>query len=343
MKISPITNYTKPKYAVKLAALLAAAVSVSACAEGGGKPVTSSNGSGAGYKPETTEEVRLGGEAETSEKTEEIMLDGDVAIIETTSEEPQVDGYLDVPEETAEEVQVDGMLEGPEETTGAVSGSILGALGSMAVTTAAAGGTTLQGTSPVTEDTTKYEPAELEGEADTTSEYEEPQLMGDFPVTEYEEPQLDGDVAMPEIDWESERICTAENNFYPLNAAFSQYEKLRFTLIEGFENDVSCKFVMGDPDGNETEFIAPYLIEIYDEDGMYWKKCAYATFVTPDDPFAGILKDIPGKKLEGGYLAENDFFTFGMLFIEVGPDGNIHSDDFCDALAASFAKEVGAV
>ncbi len=323
MKISPLKNYVKPGYAVKLAALLTAAAAVSGCAEGGAQN-RDSQPAGAGYhgttSGTTTENNDVQGMFPAIEET--TSASSGAAVSET-------DGNTTTTlETTAAEIEA-AALEGDvafiEETTAAT-------------TSCCPEDTQIAGTFVSTED--EYEEAVLDGEVDIPDE--ETMLEGDVYIPD-EETVLEGLMEAPETDWEIERISTAEDNFDPLREAFSKYENLRFSLIEDYEYDDSCRFVLGDPDGNETEFIAPYLIEIYDEDGMYWKKCAYATFITPDDPFAEVLKQIPGKKLEGGYLAENSFFTFKMLFIEAGPNGHINSDDFCENLAADFAKEVGAV
>ena len=353
MKISPVKNYVKPKYALKLAALLAATVSVSACAEGGGKPAQST--SGAGYKPQTTtEEVRLAGEVENT--TEGAILDGDVAIPESTSsDEPQVDGYLDVPEDTTTtttttETQVEGYLSVPEDSTAATKAAAV----TTAATTLTTVGTTLAGTSPATEETT-YEPAVLAGEADTTSEYEEPQIMGDFPVSEYEEPQLEGGVVAPEPYEETvtagvvaapeENVCKsegcifAERNLAVLKNAFESYKGLSFMFIEGFDDPGHSRFPMFDEAGNEYSLPAPYMIERSDADN-YQDRYVFVTYMQQDDPFRQFVTK-NGKALYGSYLWEDKGTGLKLLIIDYDGDGGDLDPDACVKLAKSYAKAMG--
>ncbi len=377
MKISPITNYSKPKYAVKLAALLAAAVSVAGCAEGGTKPAntTTTTAGGAGYKPQTTEELILSGMEETSEQTEEIRLDGDVAVTEST-DDVALEGEV-ANTDTTTEVQVDGMLEGPEETT--ISGTfpvkeettpkiagVFGALGTAAASTAA-GGSAIVGTSSAMEQTT-YDDVELSGEVDTTSEYddvrlagealpnpdyewtkleggvavpestdyEEPQLMGDFPAEEeYKKP--DDDLRNESYEYKSDLYRYAERNDPALVNAFYNCGDLSLGFIDDFES--MCLSVEFSEDGvvNSYGIATPYLIENFSNNSADADFCAYVSFMKGSEPFSENVRE-KGEKIDGGYICDgyDGSEKVKILFIET--DGSDLDDDLCERIAVSFAK-----
>ena len=334
MKISPIKDYAKPKYAVKLAALLAAAVSVSACAEGGGKPVNTSaatTAGGAGYKAETTDDATVVGKYPA---TEELRLEGDVAFTEdstsegdVTTDEPQVDGYLDVPEDV---------------TTTAV-----------AATTTVAVTTTLSGTSHVSENT-KYEEPELAGEETTCEEttcdeprieggvgapestkYEEPELMGDFPVDEeYYETATAGVVPAPE-EPRSKGYDFAKRNLSALMDAFES-RTISFRFIEDFEDPGQGRFRITDANGKTYDVPAPYLIENkYAEN--YTDKYVAVTYMTSDDDYAGFIRK-HGTKLCGAYLYADESTGMRLVLIDYDGDGADLDRDACEKLAQSYAK-----
>lgn len=76
MQFKPVKDYKPPAYLAKAAMLLAITATLSGCADFPGKPVN----------PQGTQEVQLEGEAAISETepTTELLLDGDVVIVEET-------------------------------------------------------------------------------------------------------------------------------------------------------------------------------------------------------------------------------------------------------------------
>ncbi len=169
MKISPVKNYKKPAYALKLAALIAAAASLSGCAENNGAAVTTEEP--ATSNTAQTQEGTAPAYQETTTAAPETTISGTVTTVETTTEcldDTELAGEADIPEETAPQIT--------EEITEGITAAVTAAVTSAAVSTAVTS-----------------EDCLVEG-------------VMQAPEENYTEPELEGDVAAPEEDDELSAI-----------------------------------------------------------------------------------------------------------------------------------------
>ena len=197
MKISPLKDYKAPKYAAKIAALLAVTAAVSGCAE---KPRLEGDVPSPAYN-ETTDAVQTAPAAVTISETENTIAEGTVV---TTTEDEIV------------HTQLEGGVSVPDDTTVVIgAGSILSALGALKDKLFGSEKPVLMGDVPNTED----RPTGLDGVIDAP-ETDEPELMGKIPATEDTEPELLGDVDVPQFTDTTEPpetmgVAPADTDDYP--------------------------------------------------------------------------------------------------------------------------------
>ena len=197
MKISPLKDYKAPKYAAKIAALLAVTAAVSGCAE---KPRLEGDVPSPAYN-ETTDAVQTAPAAVTISETENTIAEGTVV---TTTEDEIV------------HTQLEGGVSVPDDTTAVVGvGSILSALGALKDKLFGSEKPVLMGDVPNIED----RPTGLDGVIDAP-ETDEPELMGKIPATEDTEPELLGDVDVPQFTDTTEPpetmgVAPADTDDYP--------------------------------------------------------------------------------------------------------------------------------
>ncbi len=162
MKISPLKDYKAPKYAAKIAALLAVTAAVSGCAE---KPRLEGDVPSPAYN-ETTDAVQTAPAAVTISETENTIAEGTVV---TTTEDEIV------------HTQLEGGVSVPDDTTAVIGvGSIFSALGALK--------DKIFGT----------EKPELMGDVPNIEDPDpEPDIMGKIPMPQDTEPDFEGEVPEP--------------------------------------------------------------------------------------------------------------------------------------------------
>ena len=184
MKISPLKDYKAPKYAAKIAALLAVTAAVSGCAESP-KPDVKGLMPTPAYK-ETTDAVQT----------------DPVEVTLTEENDPVIAGTVTTTGKEIECTKLDGGIVVPDDTTAVVGVvSILSALGALKDKLFGSEKPVLMGDVPNTE-----EP--------------EPELMGKIPATEDTEPELLGDVDVPQFTDTTEPpetmgVAPADTDDYP--------------------------------------------------------------------------------------------------------------------------------
>ena len=212
MKISPVNNYKKPGYALKIAALLTAAASVSGCAENTGAVTTTGNTAPApAYKQTASGQITSAEEAVTTPAA----TAPDTGTYTTTVPA----GTVMTTAETTEPAETSSA---DDTTAPAITTS------AAAVTTAAVITTALT--------TTSYEACEVDGMLEAPEE------------DEYEEAELEGDVAMPE-DHEPmyENFCVIQylkDEFTDEDVWYARGLSVEFETNDGgFESDIHVEFV----------------------------------------------------------------------------------------------------
>ena len=199
MKISPLKDYKAPKYAAKIAALLAVTAAVSGCAESP-KPNVKGLMPTPAYK-ETTNADGNAPEAVSLPVTDE--PDAEVTTVTTTGKEIEC-------------TRLEGGVVVPDDTTAVIGvGSILSALGALKDKLFGSEKPVLMGDVPNTED----RPTGLDGVI-SAPETDEPELMGKIPATEDTEPELLGDVDVPQFTDTTEPpetmgVAPADTDDYP--------------------------------------------------------------------------------------------------------------------------------
>ena len=293
MKISPVKNYKKPAYALKLAALLTAAASVSGCAENSGTAVTAEEP--AASNTAQTQEDTAPAYRETTTAAPETTISGTVTTVETTTEcldDTELAGETDLPEETTSSAAEEVTAETAAEAT------TTAALTTAAVTTAA----TAAAITTTTTTTTATE-CVVDG------------LM-EAPEENYTEPELEGDVAVPEDNdpmlanyYEIKDIA---DGFIDADVYYPRGLYVEFLQNDGvFESNVHVEFV-----------------NTYEED---YSNNAYIVFADKNDPIAmslyGDIKD--AKKVSFGYLAAGNMYgdpAHYAIVLTDGPESVISAD-----------------
>ena len=212
MKISPVKNYKRPEYAIKLAALLTATASLSGCVEGG----LQTSGAAA-----TFESDRAGAGAPAC--TEASAADTTTAAATMSKSTTTTTTEMTTPFSSIEEAELAGDVAVINETMQTKDDpALFTAVAVTATTTAAVATTVTSTTTPAPTEVEITEDFMLEGEpAVDEDEYDsldpvgivpaytddDCQLAGDVPEpvdTDDEIIELEGDVAAPEVDFEEE-------------------------------------------------------------------------------------------------------------------------------------------
>ncbi|MBQ3841763.1 MAG: hypothetical protein II820_03615 [Ruminiclostridium sp.] len=265
MKITPVKNYKKPMYAIKLAALVTAAASLSGCAERILQPsgmMETREPEGAGAQVTTT-----------SAETTTVLSSADTTKTTTTSATTEV--TTTVEDITCVEIGGDVAVE-TEETRKNVG---LGLFTAAAVTTTVAA--TVSETPPETEITELAgdvpEPLELEGEPVIDEEDLNP--VGIVPAyIDDDIIELEGDVEAPTVDFEEEipnDYILADSYEDKLKKAFEQIDGI-FERIDGdypFNTDHLMTY-------GDNFIYARYMYAPYEKE----KPPLYITFVSAGTP-----------------------------------------------------------
>ena len=210
MKVSPVKNYKKPEYALKIAALLTAAASVSGCSE----RILQTSGAAATYDTEPTgagaSAVTDASTAETTAAASSTTTTAASTEITTTFgsvEETELAGDVAVIDETVQTKEDPALF-----TKVAVTTTVAATTVTTTTTTIAPAATEVE----ITEDfMLEGEPAVDEDEYDSLDPVgivpaytdDDCRLAGDVPEpvdTDDEIIELEGDVAAPEVDFEEE-------------------------------------------------------------------------------------------------------------------------------------------
>lgn len=203
MKISPLKDYKAPKYAAKIAALLAVTAAVSGCAE---TP-----------KPDIDPKVNGLMPTPVYKETSDAVQTDPVEVTLTEENDPVIAGTVTTTARVGTDfTELAGDVAVPDDTTAVIGvGSILSALGALKDKLFGSEKPVLMGDVPNTED----RPTEVEGVI-SAPETDEPELMGKIPATEDTEPELLGDVDVPQFTDTTEPpetmgVAPADTDDYP--------------------------------------------------------------------------------------------------------------------------------
>ena len=228
MKISPVKNYKMPAYALKLAALITAAASVSGCAENGGAAITTGEPATSGTV-ESQEGTAPAYQAPTT-AAPETTISGTVTTVETTTEclnDTELAGEADIPEETAPQIT--------EEITEGITAAVTAAVTSAAVSTAVTSEDCLvEGVMQAPEE--NYTEPELEGELPEPEEDPESQMKNYYVIHNYCENYIDADVYFPRVyyaEFETNDGTKFEGNIHVefVNTEEANYEENAFIIF----------------------------------------------------------------------------------------------------------------
>ena len=346
MKISPLKDYKTPKYAARIAALVAVTAAASGCVQNAGAAMTTE------------------GDTHTSVSDNATALAGDVeAIEETTTQtcEPHTEGtVVTTTEEEIENTQLEGDVAVPDETTAILgAGSIFSAIGAIKDKLFGTGQPELMGDVPNIED------------PDT-----EPEIMGKIPAYT-EEPVIEGVIEAPEcIDKPeqpeppvSEGVAPAITDDYPElegdvpapdedlpdDYVFAKYccDELYYALeSSGHNGTLICNDFDAVSGGkSNADSIPSHLTyEYYTDDDKDALVPVDISFVLKDsDTWKNISGASGWTKVNGGYVrsAETDGYAVTekmhierkLLLIGVDDYSTELTSDFCNALVSDLAEK----
>ena len=341
MKITPIKNYKRPEYALKIAALMTAAVSLSGCTERGtvtesSVPVTEQNGAGSQItSPASQSKVSYATPTVAPETTN---FSGTVT---TVSESAAV---TTTPAEISDSGISGAKVMYSSEKSAALSAA--GIITSAAVTTAVTSTTTSVPETEIVELDGDVEiPVELEGEPAIDEDDLNPVGIVPCGTDDYCEPvELAGDVAFIP-DHNDPQIFSGEYLDYFAEVCCSHFYTAFGKL--GFESEV--EIYEGSPDNRITFRSDNIEISQFVRSVIYLTKDGETkriniVFINADSEEAQTLAETEDiTVLDGGYYTDNASDSGGndanALFLAV-PDFNYPlSEEFGNALAEDLAEK----
>ncbi len=294
MKISPVKNYARPAYALKIAALLTAAASVSGCAENTGKITTAADTLPAPAYKQTVavQDTSVAGTITTVEDTTTTANETAAAVTEETTTETETTT-------TAEETTT---------TTAALTTEEIAAATTAVTTTLAA-----LTTAAATEVTTTYEACEVEGMLIEPEECTETELSGVVAPPEedeYEVVELDGDVEVVEEETDPALTGYANRNIDVLSKEFS---KTFITASLPEDRNVTAWIR-----GNGYSIQAP--LNVCLQGSRESEPSSFLSFIdTNDKDTLDALQKMGAVEYRYGYYKETGFGdrTITVIFVEV--------------------------
>lgn len=339
MDIRPVKNYKKPVYAIKLAALLTAAASLSGCAERGtvtesAVPLTEQNGAG-------SQMTRPALQSQTSYATptvapETTTFSGTVTTVSETA------AVTTTPAEISDSGISGAKVMYSSEKSAALSAA--GIITSAAVTTAAASTTTSVPETEILELDGDVEiPVELEGEPAIDEDDLDP--VGIVPAfTDDEIIELAGDVAFIPDHNEPENLSGDYLDFFAdayCSYFYTAFGKLGYdSEVEIYEGSTDNRLTFRTDSIEISQFVRSVICLSKDDE----IRRINIVLIKADSEEANTLAKTENiTVLDGGYYTENAADSNGndtnALFIAV-PDFNYPlTEEFGNALAADLAEK----